>query len=59
MLGSLFGGDAAAGKFGPRKVHDALTEGLDVSEAFAQHTAQVTEELKRIQKQQQAEREAM
>ena len=40
-----------------RRVHEALLEGLNVSEAFAAHTAQITDELKRIQKQRQAERE--
>ena len=62
MLTSMFGGQGNAPpavKFSSaRAVHDALTEGLDVAEAFTQHTAQLTEELKRVQKQRHEEREA-
>ena len=65
MLGFLKGStnenEAANGGNGggkqARRVHEAYVEGLNISEAFAQHTAQINDELKRIQKQRQAERE--
>jgi hypothetical protein len=63
MLAALFpggkgGADDEARRFSARAVHEALGTGLSDMEAFAEHTAQITEELKRIQKQRQAEHEA-
>lgn len=64
MLQSLWGagaenehGNTAKSYSQSRRIHEALIEGLDISEAFATHTAQMSEELKRIQAQQHAERE--
>ena len=52
--------DAASGldEFSARAVHAALGTQLANMEAFNQHVTQMAEELKRLQKQQRAEREA-
>ena len=69
MLSALFpsssgGSDAEAGgssssKFNARAVHDALGAGLADLETFTAHTAQLTEELRRVQGQREEERKAV
>ena len=66
MLSSWFGGDtvhdANAGlqqRYSSRSVHDALTKNLGDMDVFVAHTIQMTNELKRVSAQKQAEKLAM